>query len=587
MPIKVNISLGTGGRFKPVSSHTLHEKRITIGRDKECTLTLEDTQKHVSRMHAEIEESDGSYWLKVVSKVNPVIVNGKRYAYDNRLPLLEGDQVTVGLYRLDVVSAEVAPPAPKSEPKRAVEQPEDITYVARPGALSGLAGLKREAPAAPVAPAAPIKEEAKLAPPPRPAPAAPPPPQAPAPPPRVVAPLIETASEEATYVPPATAAPPQAPAPRTPPPHFLLPESSPSDDEVTYIPPVSARGGRPSPDITQENFSEDLTSISRPPPRAPTEPVTPAAPQPPQPVKEDASPAASSDDLDLDLSDAFADSEEQTAVPRPAVPAQQPEIEEGFSEDLTYVRPLPPRPAAKEAPPSPPAATAEADRLAEEETQYRPSVQKAAPVPTVSPVPTASAVPLGADRTVHAFLEGAGLSHLKVPNPESFMRETGVMVRAAIEGVMMLLLAREEAQKQLGAVPEHSPEDSPLKSMADPAEVIAFLFDPKRPAIAAADPVQAIGEACTDLRAHQVALMAAMRAGIAGAVASLDPKKIEREHGVNLGGLNLTRKSKLWDISVAQHEKLSREIAENAGKAFAADILAAYAAHLHKVRGGR
>jgi len=167
------------------------------------------------------------------------------------------------------------------------------------------------------------------------------------------------------------------------------------------------------------------------------------------------------------------------------------------------------------------------------------------------------------------------------------MRDTGIMVRAAVEGIMMLLLARAEARKELGAEAETDAADNPLTSMASPAEVIAFLFDPNRPAIGDADPVQAFGDACGDLRAHQVALLAGMRAAVQSALQRIDPKKIEREHGVNLGGLNLTRKSKLWDISVAQHEQLVREAEENFGTIFGREILAAYTAQLRKMRGGR
>jgi type VI secretion system FHA domain protein len=615
MPIKVNISLSAGGRFKPVSSHTLHDKRITIGRDKECTLTLEDTQKHVSRMHVEIEEADGSYWMKVVSKVNPVIVNGKRYTYENRVPLLDGDQVTVGLYKLDVLEAEVAPPPPPKvePPKRAVESPEDITYVARPGV--GMPAMPTRLPAAP--PKDVDQEEATYVPPP-PLPAAPAPVIAKAPPaapvpampkaPPIALPEIEAEAEEATFIPAAKAADPAPTVAKPPPPHFLLPETDGADDEVTYIKPVSTRGNQPSampglPDHEEDTFSEDLTSIGRPPEK----PVV--MPPPPRPVPVDdppvERPAARSLEveptpvkppaeagLDFDLSDAFGAAEEQqTAVRLPPQPPPEAEVEKDFSEDLTYVRRPPPKPAALETPPKAQApapaqaspAISEADRLAEEETQYRPAVQ---------PRPAAPQVPAGRtagspDRAVQAFLDGAGLSRVTVSDPEKFMHETGVMVRAAVEGIMMLLLAREEARKQLGAEPEPDAGDNPLKSMADPAEIIAFLFDPQRPAIADADPVRAFAEACSDLRAHQVALFAGLRAAVLAAVGSLDPKKIEREHGVNLGGLNLTRKSKLWDISVTQYENLSRESEEEFNKVFGPEILAAYLAQVHKTRGGR
>lgn len=389
MPIKVNISLSAGGRLKPVASHTLDQTRITIGRDKECALTLEDTQKHISRVHAELEEEDGCYWMKVISKVNPVIVNGRRYTYGNRVALADGDQVNIGLYKLEIVVPEV-PIEPAAEP--AVE------------------------------------------------------------------------------------------------------------------------------------------------PVAPAQPVTPV------------------------VADPF--------------------------EELTYVR----RPVAKQTLPqsrAAPAYTAE-DSLSEEETQVRPSTPEAAPRAAPSAAQPAGAADVGADRAVQAFLEGAGLSHLEISDPEAFMRDSGVMVRAAVEGIMMLLLARAEARKELGAEPPAAgADDNPLKSMASPAEVIAFLFDPKRRTSGDADPVQAFGDACGDLRAHQVALFAGMRAAVLSALRSIDPKRIEREHGRNLGGLNLTRKSKLWDLSIAQHEKLAREMEEDFSNVFGREILAAYSAQVRKVRGGR
>jgi type VI secretion system FHA domain protein len=225
--------------------------------------------------------------------------------------------------------------------------------------------------------------------------------------------------------------------------------------------------------------------------------------------------------------------------------------------------------------------------LSEEATFVRPVVPPSAPV---APAPTAKASSGGTaagEQAVQAFLEGAGLAHLKVPDAEAFMRESGVMVRAAIEGLMMLLIAREKMRTDLGAPPDPSAGDNPLKSMADPAEVIQFLFDPRRPAIANADPVQAFSDACSELRAHQVALYEAMQAAVKSALKSVDPKRIEREHGVNVGGLNLTRKSKLWDVAVAAHEKLMREAEEDFSKAFGREILAAYSDQLHKIRGGR
>jgi hypothetical protein len=52
---------------------------VSIGRDATCSIALEDPNKHMSRFHVEIEEESGVYWMVVVSKVNPVMVKGRRY----------------------------------------------------------------------------------------------------------------------------------------------------------------------------------------------------------------------------------------------------------------------------------------------------------------------------------------------------------------------------------------------------------------------------------------------------------------------------------------------------------------------------
>ena len=64
---------------------------VSIGRDAACTIKLEDPNKHMSRFHVEIEEESGVYWMSVVSKVNPVMVKGRRYGPGTRLTLKSGD----------------------------------------------------------------------------------------------------------------------------------------------------------------------------------------------------------------------------------------------------------------------------------------------------------------------------------------------------------------------------------------------------------------------------------------------------------------------------------------------------------------
>ena len=601
MPIKIDISISSGGRFKPLSSRTFGEALVTVGRDEDCTLTLEDVQKHVSRVHAELAEENGVYWMKVVSKVNPVIVNGKRYMFGNRVALADGDTVAIGLYRLEM---QPQPPA-----TAAATNADELTVVARPGMIP---------------PPAPAKvEETTFVPPPKaaqPKPAAPP-----APPPQEEATYIPEIStkaleakavprpapqdeEEATYIPDI---PPKAPEPTAA--SRLAP---PEGEEATYIPDIPLKPGLDAtnpvgstrssdvadamdieldldfdlsevPDAPGEAALEEATFVRPADPLPAPKPTTPAAPSASAapPVRMPA--AAFRDETEVDGADeatmirrpeAKPPAAAPTPPPTPAAPpvrmpaaAFRDEAEVEGADEMTMIR----RPDAKvpAAPQRPPAADVDPT---EEMTLVRPTAPVRAALPAGS----------GGDAAARAFLEGAGLAHLDIADAESFMRNSGMMVRAAVEGLMMLLLAREEARRELGAgAPEPEANDNPLKSMANPAEVIAFLFDPQRPAIGDADPVQAFGEACADVRAHQVALLASIRSAAMVALASFDPKKIERDHGTSLGGLNLTRKSKLWDISLAQHEQLAQAAMTDFNGAFGREILAAYTAQVKKVRG--
>jgi len=151
----------------------------------------------------------------------------------------------------------------------------------------------------------------------------------------------------------------------------------------------------------------------------------------------------------------------------------------------------------------------------------------------------------GSQRAVKAFLEGVGLAR-EVPEAEveAFMRHAGHIMRAAIEGAMALLAARATAKKELRAEDRTmvaSKDNNPLKLMSDPQEALSFLFDTKDRTGGFLDPAQAVGDAFEDLRAHEVALFAAMRAALLGAVQRFDPKTLEAELEKGAGSLGLNR----------------------------------------------
>ena len=193
---------------------------------------------------------------------------------------------------------------------------------------------------------------------------------------------------------------------------------------------------------------------------------------------------------------------------------------------------------------------------------------------------------------LRAFLEGAGLGHLKTTDydGERFMRDCGALVRTAVEGIIGLLMARAEMRKEIHSEDRtmvSSRDNNPLRLMTDTTEALSYIFDPHAPEGAFLRPVDAVRDACGELRAHEIALMAAMRAAITGAIERFDPDKIEEGLLKSRGRIRLGRKAALWDFFVAYQARLGRDVEDDFNRVFAREFLGTYTAQVNRLRGKR
>jgi type VI secretion system FHA domain protein len=198
----------------------------------------------------------------------------------------------------------------------------------------------------------------------------------------------------------------------------------------------------------------------------------------------------------------------------------------------------------------------------------------------------------GMRAAVKAFLKGAGLQEKEIAEAdiEAFLLQSGRIMRAAVEGAMALLAARATAKKELRAEDRTmvaSKDNNPLKLMSDPQEALEFLFDTKERAAGFLDPVQAVGDAFDDLRAHEVALFAGMRAALLGSIQRFDPKTLEAELEKNAGGLGLNRKAKLWEQFAVFQQKLARDAEDDFNKVFGREFMGTYMEQVKRLRGSR
>lgn len=193
---------------------------------------------------------------------------------------------------------------------------------------------------------------------------------------------------------------------------------------------------------------------------------------------------------------------------------------------------------------------------------------------------------------LRAFLEGAGVGHLKTTDydGERFMRDCGALVRTAVEGIIGLLIARAEMRKEIHSEDRtmvSSRDNNPLRLMTDTSEALSYIFDPHAPEGAFLRPVDAVQDACSELRAHEIALMAAMRAAIAGAIERFDPDKIEDGLLKSRGRIWLGKKAALWNFFVAYQARLGRDVEDDFNRVFAREFLGTYTAQVERLRGKR
>ncbi|MBI3370470.1 MAG: type VI secretion system-associated FHA domain protein TagH [Betaproteobacteria bacterium] len=625
MSYVIEVSSGQGAGAIAMGTRTIVADRATIGRGAECSVALEDPHKYVSRLHAVLDTENGECVLSVVSKINPVMVNATRVGPGVKAKVKTGDQLVIGEFRLIMRDVRPSAAPARAAPSYAVEEKPkpreaDVPSDSKAEADELLKELRRRVKPAVEEQAARVPAEPS----PRTPAAAPPPRPAPAPLPEddedLAEPTFVGKLEDFQHL-----IKPPAPAPRP------SPAPPPEDDadlaEPTFVGKLadfqqlepSAPAPRPSPappseddaDLAEPTFVGKLADFQQLEPSAPA-----PAPPPPSPP-----PPAESDDaifneptfvgerpkelvgvsLLKQYSDDSEDAKEPTETEKPEE-AEKSDIDFEIFDEPTFSGE---RPAEFSAPapdsPAPSAAAPTDNEIFNEPTFTGPrpaefaalaaSAPDVAPDSVPAPADVSAAVPPEVHALVEAFLEGARIHSIKVRDEDAtaFMRDSGAIVRAAIDGLVELLLARSEMKKEMRTEDRTmvaSRNNNPLKLVTNPEEAITYLFDSGERTGGFLQPVQAVHDACDDLRAHEIALMAGMRAALIGSIKRLEPQLLEAEYDKK-GGMSLNRKAKLWDLFVEVHAKLTSEAEDDFLKVFGREFLGTYEEQVKRLKSAR
>ena len=187
-----------------------------------------------------------------------------------------------------------------------------------------------------------------------------------------------------------------------------------------------------------------------------------------------------------------------------------------------------------------------------------------------------------------ALLEGLGIAPADVAHlsgPE-LARLAGALLREATQGTMSVLrsraMARREARMAMTMI--EARDNNPLKFFPDADRALTQMLGARGRGYLAPD--EALRAAYRDIQAHELALVAGMRAAFDDAMARIDPAAIERslDAPAGLKALVGNRRARLWQRFVKMWEQVSRDAGDDFQQRFGEPFGRAYQAQLEALQ---
>ena len=274
-------------------------------------------------------------------------------------------------------------------------------------------------------------------------------------------------------------------------------------------------------------------------------------------------------------------------APQPAAPPQQGgEIPENWDETLfgdsgTFNQPqqIPPPAQPAMPPPAPP-----------QPPQAQPQPQ---PQAQPQPQPPAAAPPVtGADQqAIVSLLMAAGLDQANAQaasTPEN-IAALGQILGVTAQGLIDVLTARSAVKSQF-RVPMtmmRSVENNALKSSANATEALINLLVTRNTAYLGA--VDSFLEGFEDVKAHQMAMMAGMRAAFDSMLERFDPEELEErfKKRKSKSMLRLTGTAQFWEMYRNLYDEMTQDADANFQRLFGEEFARAYEDQMQRLTSGR
>ena len=214
-----------------------------------------------------------------------------------------------------------------------------------------------------------------------------------------------------------------------------------------------------------------------------------------------------------------------------------------------------------------------------------------APVPAAAPASRSAAAQAADDPVIQALMRGLGIAELgSKRSAEEVAELAGAMLREATAGTMGVLMARAMTKREsrLEMTMISSQANNPLKFFPDADSALMQMMNASMPGYM--QPVKAYANAFDDLKAHELAIMAGMRAALNGVLKRFDPAVIEQRLQVPTvmdKMLSSNRKAKMWDRMVELYQQMALEADEDFQRLFGETFGDAYEEQIARLQQGR
>ncbi len=285
----------------------------------------------------------------------------------------------------------------------------------------------------------------------------------------------------------------------------------------------------------------------------------------------------------------------------PAAPSQPGLIPDDYDplRSESGVRPVPPVPRPRQSVPVPPPPSQRAEgavpRGRGAPVDQPPIAAKGSDVASAArgrAVPPGVARADGARRDAGSpadLLVGAGLEGVAV-TPE-LARAFGQIFRVVVEGVMDVLQARQRLKDEfrMGVTTFRHADNNPLKFSANVDDALHNMLVKRNAAYLG--PVDAFEDAFDDLRHHQMAMLAGMRAAFEAMVAEFEPDRLQETFDKQLkkggGFIAAPAKMRYWELYRSRFEDIAKDPDMNFRHLFGKVFSKAYEEQLARLKGER